>query len=428
MTPWLNYFLEANLCLCFLLLLYRLFLWRQTAFTSQRCILLGATLVSIVIPLWHTAAPGTDLSVEQVMPTAWLDVITVGPQNTPSAAADGWWYMRWFYGAGITFFAIRLLFRLWQLARLARRHRATDSYHGIPVAVLPAPHCTFSFFGRIFLGSEGTLPGARTWVLRHEQVHVRQYHSLDILWIYILQAVFWVNPVLVIYKRLLTELHEFEADARSAADSEVREYCSLLAKVALASADVPIAHSFSHSFILKRINMIKQHKTGLSTARVAMLTFCATAFCYFIVSSEQVAAQQEPARDVFAGVSPDADASFRATRDVYTSAPQDAVLEVVDEMPEYYQNGMQGLLTFLKDNIKYPTDERKRHVEGTVFIRFVVEKDGSVSAANVQKGVSKGLDDEALRVAKLTRWTPGKAGGKIVRTRMVLPIQYKLGS
>ncbi|MBT1712500.1 hypothetical protein KK062_29970, partial [Fulvivirgaceae bacterium PWU5] len=207
-------------------------------------------------------------------------------------ASGVWNYIQWLYAAGITFFVVRLLFRLWQLWRLTRKHRPSDHYQGTPVVLLPAPYSTFSFFGRIFLGSEGTLPSARAWVLRHEQVHIRQYHSLDILWIYLLQAIFWVNPVLVLYKRLLTELHEFEADARAAADSEVREYCSLLAKVALASADVPIAHSFSHSFILKRINMIKTHKTGLSTPRVAMLTLCATAFCYFIVSSEQIHAQQ----------------------------------------------------------------------------------------------------------------------------------------
>jgi TonB family protein len=275
------------------------------------------------------------------------------------------------------------------------------------VVELPAPYSTFSFFGRIFLGSEGALPRARAWVLRHEQVHVRQRHSFDILWIHILQAIFWVNPVLALYKRLLTELHEFEADARAATDSEVREYCSLLAKVALASADVPIAHSFSHSFIVKRINMIKTHKTGIATPRVAMLTLCATAFCYFIVSSEQVVAQQKPTREV---------------------SPSQEVMAVVDEMPEYYNNGMQGLFTFLGENIKYPVDERTRKVEGTVFVSFVVEKDGTVSDANVQKGVSTGLDDEALRVAKLTRWTPGKVGGKIVRARMVLPIKYKLAA
>jgi TonB family protein len=410
MTPWLNYFLEANFCLCFLLLLYRLLLWRQTAFTAQRWILLGATGVSIVVPLGHTASPGINLAVESVIPTTWLEVVTVTDQAAPAhTGSDVWYSIQWFYAAGITFFAIRFLFRLWQLWRLTRTYRPSGHYHGTPVVVLPAPYSTFSFFGRIFLGSEGAMPGARAWVLRHEQVHVRQYHSIDILWIYILQAIFWVNPVLVIYKRLLTELHEFEADARSAADSEVREYCSLLAKVALASADVPIAHSFSHSFILKRINMIKTHKTGISTARVAMLTLCATAFCYFIVSSEQVVAQQQKP----------------AQQEV---SPGQEVMEMVDEMPAYYNNGMQGLYSFLGENIKYPVDERKLKVEGTVFVSFVVEKDGTVSDASVEKGVSPGLDNEALRVAKLTRWTPGKAAGKIVRARMVLPIKYKLGA
>lgn len=103
------------------------------------------------------------------------------------------------------------------------------------------------------------------------------------------------------------------------------------------------------------------------------------------------------------------------------------VFTVVEQQPEF-EGGFEGLGAFLGSELKYPAEPRKAGVEGTVFTSFIVEKDGSVSDVKVVKSVEPSLDQEAMRVVSLTKWTPGKQNGEIVRVRFILPIKYKLGT
>jgi TonB family protein len=97
-------------------------------------------------------------------------------------------------------------------------------------------------------------------VIRHETIHVRQYHSLDILLINVIGIFFWFNPLVKMYKKIFVQLHEFEADARAVQNRDVNEYCNLLAKVALESAGFKLANHFNNSLTIKRIEMMKTIK------------------------------------------------------------------------------------------------------------------------------------------------------------------------
>jgi TonB family protein len=78
-------------------------------------------------------------------------------------------------------------------------------------------------------------------------------------------------------------------------------------------------------------------------------------------------------------------------------------------------------------NIKYPEDARKNNIEGTVFLSFIIEKDGSVSGVSVLRSVNSSLDNEAKRViALMPKWTPGIQEGKPVRVQYRLPIRFEL--
>jgi protein TonB len=82
----------------------------------------------------------------------------------------------------------------------------------------------------------------------------------------------------------------------------------------------------------------------------------------------------------------------------------------------------------MKDNLKYPTLAKDKGIEGTVYITFIINKDGSVSDAEILRGIGGGCDEEALRVVNASpNWNPGKKDGKLVRSRMRLPVQYALG-
>lgn len=108
------------------------------------------------------------------------------------------------------------------------------------------------------------------------------------------------------------------------------------------------------------------------------------------------------------------------------SAQTEEVLEEVDVMP-VPAGGMQGLMTFMGENLKYPKQAREKGIEGVVVVSFVVQKDGSISNAEIIRGIGAGCDEEAMRVVKaFPNWTPGEKDGKKVNTKMNLPVKYKL--
>lgn len=102
------------------------------------------------------------------------------------------------------------------------------------------------------------------------------------------------------------------------------------------------------------------------------------------------------------------------------------IFEIV-ESPAEFPGGYTALLKYLKKSLVYPEQAADMGIQGKVIVRFVVEKDGSVSQANVVKGIDPSLDKEALRVIKaMPKWKPGMQQGRPVRVRCTQPVQFKL--
>lgn len=94
-------------------------------------------------------------------------------------------------------------------------------------------------------------------------------------------------------------------------------------------------------------------------------------------------------------------------------------------MPSF-PGGMQTCAKFLAENVKYPEEAQKERVQGRVLVNFVVDKDGTLSDIEVIKHVHPALDAEAVRVVKLMpKWMPATVGGKPVRVRYTLPLNFK---
>ena len=99
---------------------------------------------------------------------------------------------------------------------------------------------------------------------------------------------------------------------------------------------------------------------------------------------------------------------------------------VVEDSPQF-PGGLQALLDYLHDNIKYPESCRRDSIQGRVIISFVIEKDGSINSAEIVKGVHEQLDAEALRVIDaMPKWKPGKQRGKTVRVKYAIPVNFRL--
>lgn len=96
---------------------------------------------------------------------------------------------------------------------------------------------------------------------------------------------------------------------------------------------------------------------------------------------------------------------------------------------ERYECATNMLLKFMYDNIRYPEMARQNGIQGTVYLKFVVEKDGSISHAQVLRDIGGGCGVEALRVVgKMPKWRPGKQQGRAVRVQFSLPVKFNLGS
>lgn len=100
--------------------------------------------------------------------------------------------------------------------------------------------------------------------------------------------------------------------------------------------------------------------------------------------------------------------------------------EVVERMPTF-PGGEEALMNFLRKNIRYPKYAVEQGISGKVFVRFVVEPDGTVSNIEILRGIGGGCDEEAVRVVKMMpNWIPGEAFGGKVRVTYTLPINFSL--
>jgi len=105
---------------------------------------------------------------------------------------------------------------------------------------------------------------------------------------------------------------------------------------------------------------------------------------------------------------------------------EEEVFVIVEQVPEY-PGGDEARLNFLRNNIKYPQMAREAGIQGTVYVSFVVEKDGSVTQVKIARGIGGGCDEEAIRVTKMMpKWKAGKQRGKEVRVSYNMPIKFTL--
>jgi TonB family protein len=102
------------------------------------------------------------------------------------------------------------------------------------------------------------------------------------------------------------------------------------------------------------------------------------------------------------------------------------IFDVV-ENPPMPPGGFEGWTAYLSQNLSYPEKAKKEGIEGTVYVSFVVEVDGSIQGVELLRGIGGGCDEEALRVVRnAPDWEPGRQKDQTVNVRMRVPIKFKL--
>ncbi len=377
-------------------------------------------------------------------------------------------------------------------------------------------HLPFSFFNCIFINQEILDKEDIPQIMEHERAHVWQGHSYDVILLEVLKIIFWWNPIIYFYRYSLRNIHEYLADAAVLKWVERPIYGRLLIKQSQSGPALALANHFIFSQLKKRIIMMTRNRSQRASLlkyviAFPLFTFLLTLFA--IPNNEVMAKTKDLGEKVEEKVEiierttktqsstvkpeklnsdsakpllnqdyiaqelkqshnlydvPPATKSTEPSRSTMTmpqerlsstvfveqDTSKDKVATVVDEQPEFVGGQMQ-LFKWLGQNIRYPQIARNNGIQGTVFVGFVVEKDGSISGVEIMKGVKgivrdtivvvghsetngvKGtkiveredhsIDNEATRViAAMPNWRPGKQKGKAVRVRYTLPIKFKL--
>lgn len=110
----------------------------------------------------------------------------------------------------------------------------------------------------------------------------------------------------------------------------------------------------------------------------------------------------------------------------FSSTGTDTTYFPFDKDPSFYGKE-DSLQKWIMHNVIYPTDAIEMNEQGRVYVSFIIEKDGSVSTIQIERGVSQSLDNEVRRLIKaMPVWTPGEYDGYLVRTKMRLPVNFTL--
>ncbi|MFM9839546.1 MAG: TonB family protein [Cyclobacteriaceae bacterium] len=393
-----SYFIQANLGLIILASIYFLFLNDGKQFIIKRIFLLGGIFASLLLPVISFQFSRI-LPFSKIIPTALLPELWITSKSTSHSfiSASQLYPIAYTVYIAITLLlSARFLIRLFKLMLFLKKSTVYD--FGNYTLLENSQGNSFSFFHWIFIGHADL----KEIIIEHELEHAKRYHSFDTVILELLGIIFWFNPIVYSLKRILLSIHEFQADDAVIKKYDANQYCSLLARASLQSADFPIANYFNNSLTLKRIAMIKNGKKKLSTWRLVSSLVLLVGLLTFVACQEQTNKVNEIS---------DSNEIFSNVEEVATPT-----------------GGMISFYDYVRNNLKYPEQARKLGVEGKVFIEFTVNKDGTISDAIVTKGIGAGCDKEALQVVKESpAWIPAKNEGKIVRQKMVIPIVFKLG-
>ncbi|KAA9353737.1 M56 family metallopeptidase [Larkinella humicola] len=256
MNAALEYLLKANLFLILFYACYWIWLRKHTFFRLNRAYLIVAVLLSLTLPLVELPADAAETLPVPVVAFSLPVVIQTAEQPT---GPDWETIAYWVYGlvAGALF--LRLLVQITGVGRLIKRSEQhdLDEY----TLVLPADERvpTFSFFRYLVLCRRDAQT-ANTPIVAHELVHIRQRHSFDVLLLEIVQLFFWMNPVLILYKQTLQQVHEFLADAQA---EDKHEYATFLIDYAFGVQPNTLTNGFFKPSLLKeRIKMLQRRATS----------------------------------------------------------------------------------------------------------------------------------------------------------------------
>lgn len=294
MPDLLLYVIKLNVVLVLFYLAYRLVLRHLTFFTPNRFFLLFGLIFGALCPLlevsawWQRPAPTGSQGWEIVVLPAWE---AVRPAAETQASFDPWPVVLLVFGAGAGVMGLRLLLRLLSLYRMHRLSRPA-TIGGHRCRIIGEPLNPFSFGRAIYLNPRQHQPGELQAILQHEQVHVREGHTVDVLLAEVALLFAWFNPAAWLLQRAIRENLEFIADhqvLQTGLDTKSYQY-SLVRISGLAPSPILGTH-FTFLTLKKRIAMMnKTSSSALQALKYALIVPLVLIFALTLTVSANPAA------------------------------------------------------------------------------------------------------------------------------------------
>jgi biopolymer transport protein ExbD len=310
MAKLIMYLLESSAVLALLYLVYVVVLRKETFFDLNRFFLIGILMFSLLFPFVsfdfnQPTVAAVDRPIEEIsrLRTSYFDAMArweydyYRAAGEADAGSNGKRLLPRFdwievsvvllfvvYAIGVVVSLSRTVYTLVWIRKMIRLHPRTEQ-EGLTVVLLPQPVAPFSFMKYVFVHSDLAGTPEFDQVLAHERTHIEQKHSVDLIFVQLLAAFFWFNPVIWRLIKSLKTTHEYIADEKIISSGySLVEYQTLLLQQLISNNSYGLVHNFNLSFIKKRITMMTNQKSGWSgKVRVALALAGAALFSVIVV-------------------------------------------------------------------------------------------------------------------------------------------------
>lgn len=412
----LPYIIKSAMALALLYACIIPLLEKETFHRLNRILILGCLIMSFAIPLVHFTG-GTNPTVDMVRQAVQLPEVLIDGDAKEQSVWSWADIMTCIYIIGVVAIFTMTVVQTVRLTRQLRQCEHITDNRGNTVVLTDCATSPFCLFHYIVM-SRDDYANNRSYILTHEQEHIRLGHSIDLVVLQAATIIQWFNPFVWLIGKNLKAIHEFEVDeAVLNKGIDATQYQKFLVIKAVGNRLQPFANNLNKESLKRRIIMMNQKKSNRWMMLKALFVIPVATLAVSVFANTSDMSNMANAVSTTANT--------LSTTNMQTKQSDKKIFRVVEEMPKF-KGGDAKLMEFLMMNMKYPESAIKAKQQGRAIVGFVVRKDGTVSDVYIEKSTGYDvLDNEAMRVVKsMPAWEPGKQKGKPVNVKYFVPITF----
>ena len=405
----LPYIIKSAMALALLYACIIPLLEKETFHRLNRIVILGCLVISFAIPLVHFPS-GTNLIVDKVRQAVLLPEVLINGDAKEQPVWSWSDIIVCVYILGVVAIFSMTVVQTVRLIKQLRQCEHTTDNKGNTIILTDDATSPFCLFHYIVM-SRDDYANNRSFILTHEQEHIRLKHCIDLVILQVATIMQWFNPFVWLIGKNLKAIHEFEVDeAVLNKGINATQYQKFLVVKAVGNRLQPFANNLNNESLKRRIIMMNQKKSNrLMMLKTLFIIPVATLAISVFASNTNVSTMAKATTLT---------ATTLSTIDMQTQQPDTKAYKVVEVKPQF-KGGESAMMEFIAKNVKYPQ---------AAIVGFVVRKDGTVSDVHIKKSSGHAvLDKEAMRVVKtMPAWKPGKQKGKLVNVKCNVPINFRI--